>query len=150
MKQMLEDSSPWMTTAIEVFVQIRMLFESLDRIRHLSLEKREKGLEALFESEPDFSPSLKEYLVAIDFYAACVAIAGQTASISAFRKRFFRYFNAFRMIRYMHFMRDHDFPDVTVTTAAMDLAERLTMVDPEDNSAEAYLHLFRDLDKKQD
>jgi hypothetical protein len=53
------------------------------------------------------------------------------------------------MIRYMHYMRDHAYPDVPVTAAAIDLAERLRMRAPETSTAEDYLHLFRGEDKRQ-
>ncbi|HUR29801.1 MAG TPA: hypothetical protein VMZ69_00145, partial [Saprospiraceae bacterium] len=40
---------------------------------------------------------------------------------ASFQKRFFRYFNAFRMIQYMHYMRDHHHPDVPVMEAVTEL-----------------------------
>ena len=87
------------------------------------------------------------FLYSIDFIAHCRMILEHTNSPASFRQRFFRYFNAFMMIRYMHFMRDHQFPDVPVEMASRELAKEFSLTRRPEEDAEQLLYLFRKLDK---
>ena len=46
-----------------------------------------------------------------------LAIKGQTASFNAFMKRFFCFFDAFKILKYVHHARDHYYPNVRLATA---------------------------------
>ena len=99
-----------------------------------------QGLEKL-------SKPMMEYLDKIEFLKNVRLVAEQTTSENAFRKRFFRFFNAFRMIRYMHEMRDLHYPDVPVTDAVCKL-----LIETGDNGThlkteEDYLLELRKMDK---
>ena len=48
-----------------------------------------------------------------------------TKSFEGFQKRFFRWFNAFLIMKFIHFARDKAHPDVSVTEAAIWLLEQL-------------------------
>jgi glycosyltransferase involved in cell wall biosynthesis len=52
-------------------------------------------------------------------------IRDNTTSINQFRKRFFRWLNAFRFMKYMHYMREHGHPDIPVLEAARLLYEHI-------------------------
>jgi hypothetical protein len=92
---------------------------------------------------------LIQYLAQSNFMEECINIAKQTSNVVSFRKRFFRYFNAFRMMKYMHYMSDHYFPDVTVMDAATQLAgEWNERPSTHHYRMSDYLILFRQMDRE--
>jgi hypothetical protein len=147
MKQLLAEPSDWMTTTMESFSQIRILFNQLDIIRNFSMTEKNELKDIDMSARAGLPSELTEYLLSIDFYTECRKIAKQTASVLTFRRRFFRYFNAFRMIRYTHYMRDHFFSDIPVTQAAAALLASMQLPNAYNNTTEAYLQMFRSWDK---
>ena len=61
---------------------------------------------------------IKGYLDRERFFEILDEIKGNTASESAFSKRFYRWFNAFQVMKYLHHARDHFYPDVPVEEGA--------------------------------
>lgn len=51
-------------------------------------------------------------------------IKNNTTNQYQFIKRFFQWFNAFSFMKYMHYMRDNHFPDITLIEAGKSLAEK--------------------------
>lgn len=149
MTQLQTETPIWKTTSPEAFSHVRNLFEALDIIRDLSLNASLDKLKQIPEIIPGISGQLSLYLQSIDFYTECRKIASQTASLANFRKRFFRYFNAFRMIRYTHYMRDHFFPDIPVIDAASELIILLNGKYQADKTAASLLHHYRSLDSTE-
>ena len=111
------------------------------------LKRNNQNIQDTFIQQLGLSNELITFLESIEFKANCDSIALQTTSVTAFTKRFFRFFNAFMMIRYMHYMRDHYFPD----TSVLDGTEKLFSVNqwphPASHDANSYLKLFRMMDK---
>ena len=71
---------------------------------------------------------LQEFLQTQGFEAALMEIRNNSSSPSAFRKRFWRWFNMFRIMKFLHFARERGFPDIPVGEAASEL---LRILDPE-------------------
>jgi glycosyltransferase involved in cell wall biosynthesis len=63
-------------------------------------------------------PSLDLFLANENFSEALVEIRSNSGSAMAFKKRFFAWFDAFRVLKLVHFLRDHGFPDRPVTDEA--------------------------------
>lgn len=64
---------------------------------------------AFYESEIDFSgmhEGLQSYLASINAKEKIALIKENVASLDAFEKRFFQFFDAFQLMKYLHFMRD--------------------------------------------
>ena len=59
-------------------------------------------------------------------------IRTHTSDLLSFKKRFFQWFDAFQFIKYLHFMRDRVYPDITVDEAVSKLFELLSMDQPKD------------------
>ncbi len=148
MKQLLNESALWMTTNMEVFHHIRPLFNNLEKLRQISIAPIMKEPHEILKQIPDLSDPLITFLGTIDFLEECRRIGKQTTSLQTFTRRFFRFFNAFRMIRYSHYIRDHFFPDVPVLEAIKELSKDLNLPVPENQNATGYLHLYRQLDKE--
>jgi cellulose synthase/poly-beta-1,6-N-acetylglucosamine synthase-like glycosyltransferase len=149
MKQILEDEEQWLTTDFEIFASIRPLFQSLDRLRTILLHKTSKDDPNNILRELELSDDVIHYLEQTEFLDECWSIAGHTASVAAFKKRFFRFFNAFRMIKFMHYMSDHHFPDIPVLQAVVKLKVAMKWSIPiHDADEHGYLKLLRSLDRE--
>jgi hypothetical protein len=146
MNYLLTSEDSWFTTSFATYQQLQVLLGKINRLREIAGDQGVDKHAALI-NEFQSHPELSGYLEEIDLITTCSDIVKQTASPSAFRKRFFRYFNAFRVIRFTHDMRDRSFPDVPVIDAVGELLEQL---DPEHDSAgtaEGYLLLLRKADR---
>ena len=71
---------------------------------------------------------LQEFLETQDFEKALTEIRSNSSSPEAFRKRFWRWFNMFRIMKFLHFARERGFPDIPVGDAASEL---LRVIDPD-------------------
>ncbi|HEX5111892.1 MAG TPA: hypothetical protein VFV79_03535 [Saprospiraceae bacterium] len=148
MQQILGDNMEWKTIAFEIFRLIRPLFQQIPLMYGILLKQNNQNIQDTFFQQLGLSNELITFLESIEFKANCDSIASQTTSEAAFAKRFFRYFNAFMMIRYMHYMRDHFYPDTSVVTAVEELVSAQQWLHPVQHDAESYLELFRRMDKK--
>lgn len=110
----------------ELFLHIDMLWETPDKL-------------------PSFSRCLSSFLEQQDFETHLALIRQHTASLPTFRNRFFRWFNAFLLMKYLHHARDHFYPDVLVETAAQWLLGERGILD--DSNAKTLLEAFRNLDR---
>lgn len=94
-------------------------------------------LKAFFENVANPPARMREFLQAQDFETKLREIRENTASEQAFRERFFRWFNGFMAMKYIHFARDHYYGARPVAEEARRLPG---MSDPADLLA-AYRHL---------
>ncbi len=69
--------------------------------------------------------SIREFLRLNGFEKKLSEIQLNTSNAEAFQKRFWRWFDAFLVMKYMHFARENYYPDVEVTAAAGWLADQL-------------------------
>lgn len=79
---------------------------------------------------------LQRFLEGQDFVTALAQIRSQTASPAAFRKRFFRWFDAFKLMKYVHFARDESYGAPSVKIVAGELWERIGDRPPADTEAD--------------
>jgi hypothetical protein len=148
MQQILKDGENWLTTDFQIFQQIKPLFESLDKLRNISLDKDKLDIYDSLKTELNIGSDLVEYLQVTAFLEECHSIANQTASYVTFRRRFFRYFNSFRMIKYMHYMSDHHYLEVPVLEAVAKLSKQMKLTVGLSLQADMYLQLFRHHDRQ--
>ena len=95
---------------------------------------------------------LGSFLVEQGFEAALDEIQANSASASAFRKRFWRWFNMFRILKFIHFARERGYPDIPVGDAA---AQLLRTLDPAElgvpsvgNDVNKLLRIYRMLEMR--
>jgi hypothetical protein len=148
MSQLLSSQNGWVTTSMDIYKQLKFLISQIPRIGKICLgdhSDKEALIKNLFASYPEMSA----YLGGIDFFGECIRISAQTASPASFQKRFFRYFNAFRVIRFSHELRDRIFPDVPVLEAVQELIVKMEMPTADLRTTEDYLLFMRKLDKEE-
>jgi len=65
--------------------------------------------------------SIKDFFETIDFDLNVTSIKKNSTSEIHFEKLFFNWFNAFKVLKYMHYARDNYYPDVALSNAANEL-----------------------------
>ena len=98
------------------FGMLRQLFSDLE-VLYTGAE-----MDKLMDSLPRV---LTDFLKTQQFEDSLLEIRGNSASYPAFRKRFWRWFNTFRIMKFLHFARERGYPDVTVGEASMMLLEKI-------------------------
>ena len=109
-KRLLEDpGSPLLTCDPRPFTMLRKLFSGLDIIYS------EAAMDHFMKSQ---SSVLLDFLSGQQFGEALVEMRKNSASPASFRKRFWRWFNMFRILKFIHHARRHGYPDIPVREAA--------------------------------
>ena len=147
MSQLLPGNTAWLTADFKVFLLIKPLLHQTDDLRKMlsqvnDEEKFESGLLKM-----NLHPGVISFLKQMDFEDHCREIFLHTSTYANFRRRFFRYFNSFMMIRYLHYMRDHFHPDVPIEHAANELSHTAYADAAPGSRAEEILLYFRHLDR---
>ena len=93
---------------------------------------------------------LSAFLESQDFESALAEIRKNSASLPAFRKRFWRWFNMFRILKFVHYAREHGYPDEDVVEAAHALIKQMghgeIEIPHKNASAGQLLEIFRGID----
>ncbi len=129
----LAEGGPCLTYAPASFRDLREFFDRLEPFR---------------AAEPVVLPeSVTAFLETQSFPERLAEIRKNVTTPEAFRTRFFRWFNAFLVMKYLHFARDRFHPDVEVTEAARWLLQQHGEAPP--SSARELLHLWRKIDRSR-
>lgn len=105
-----------------------------------------KAVPGLYNWDNNIPESVKAFLDTIDFEENLSNIKKNSKSEQHFTEVFFKWFNAFKVLKYMHFARDNYYSDVTVFDSANGLLELLNK--PTKNSNVDLLLTYRELDLK--
>jgi len=121
-----------------------------------------KYLSQFFKCIPEFYISTPELVtlggtipyVLIDFLSGyffderILEIKNNSKGLSSFEKRFYRWFNAFMVLKFVHFVRDNAHKNVRVELAAIDLLRNIGYPESDKiNSVAELLEVYRKLDR---
>lgn len=90
--------------------------------------------------------SLLEFLETMSFSETLIRLKGNTKTIDTFRKAFFQFFDAFQLMKYLHFVRDKYYPNVDVLNAAQQSLKKQYQIDV---PLSELLRFYRELDKRK-
>ena len=116
----------------EPFAILRSFFFRIDVLFDLS------SASAMLVSLQSTAPVLSAFLTQQKFTAGLEEIRSNSGSPEAFRKRFWRWFNMFRIMKFVHYARERGYPDMDVGDAVyrfLSLKEK--------HSSRELLELFR-------
>ncbi len=103
----LIDGKAQVTYNPKSFVALEKLISKVDFIYEYSID----GLYSILDDE------LLLFLSSIRFNEKINEIKRNTKNFDAFKKRFFQYFDSFQLMKYLHFMRDNKYEDVSINEA---------------------------------
>lgn len=96
------------------------------------------------QTNVELPASVSAFLATIDFEESLHKIKANATSEKHFVKLFFNWFNAFKVLKYMHFTRDNYYADVLISEAANDLLDCLEL--EKEQTLRNLLLRFRKLD----
>lgn len=126
------------TYSLIAFEDIRVFISMVDSL----YETMDKSLSSIMGT---LSPALCEFLYMNNVEDELISIRSNSASLATFRIRFFRWFNVFKVIKYMNFAHDKFYEKVDVAKEAITLAYKLGFSDIS-FEAEDLLTFYRKLD----
>ena len=103
-QDILKSGEPWRTYPPGAYIPLQFLFSNIEKLHTGMADLQEHVL-------------LKEYLDSVGFAEVLNELRQHTASLSTFRKRFFRWFDAFRLMKYLHYGLEREWKKVPVLEA---------------------------------
>ncbi len=140
-QEILGDKGVYFSYNLQSFLDLKVLFQQVDHLFDLT----SGDLAVFLLSLP---ASVKQFLTEVNFEDKWQEIKMNTASVGAFRSRFFRWFNAFMLMKYVHFARDHFHPNIEIGTAAAHLLRQQSQQVFEPDQLKSLLKHYRQLDQQ--
>lgn len=94
----------------------------------------------------DLPASISDFIVSLNFEIKLKEIQRQSTNLQSFRKRFFQWFDGFRVLKYVHFARDNFYPNISTISAVDWLFEKYKKDSPAELKEK--LIKLRSLDKE--
>jgi len=136
MGKLLTSETELTSHALVIFDQIKLLFDQLPTF----WDKNRRELGQLMKTLP---PAVRDFLTENDFLERVLDAQKHTASQAAFLKRFYSWFDAFLMMKYVHFARDNYYPDEPIILLAYTFAVRQWAYNGDKTDIEALLKIYR-------
>lgn len=120
--------------ALKSFVElVPSLFSCEQKDLRLKLSNLPVGVSAFLES--------------IQWETKVIEIQSNTTNLKTFQNRFFKWFNAFQVMKFLHYLRDNYYENVEVCEAAHWLLKELKIEIELEEMPKYLLNLFREIDK---
>lgn len=132
--QLLSNDLQYATYAPASFVMLRQLVRQVNQLYHTGYKLQLAG-------------PLAEFLANMQLVERLSEMRQHTASHSAFSKRFFRWFDAFMLMKFVHFIRDYHTPNVPLRYAVNWLTEVSGYSTGKQSSERDLLLLWRSIDR---
>jgi glycosyltransferase involved in cell wall biosynthesis len=119
-------------------------FESFQLIRGFVQSTRD-----FYEGRIGFSDNaaFNSFLEAEHFAEGLKEVRANSSSYHSFARRFFVWFDAFKVLKLVHFLRDHGLANLPVTTESLKLLRMVGNLSAPSNEPRSLLMTFRDLDR---
>ncbi len=133
--KLLENGLPCQTYHPRSFQDLRVFLGSVDRLFDLPDDRRAEFLAGL-------PKSIRSYLETQPIWERIGEIRANTTNLERFRARFFRWFDAFAVMKFLHHARERFHADCDVEEAAR------WLLDEESGDVRQLLARFREMDRR--
>jgi hypothetical protein len=127
------------TYCFEVYKDLKGFLEEID----VFFKAEKETIIAVVEKLP---PALRFFLLENDVYNELASVSANCATLKTYRERFYRWFNAFKAIKYLNFAHDGYFTKNDVKEEARKLLNALGK-DDKSNDLVVLLQEYRSIDK---
>ena len=131
---------PIKTYPLEAFLDLKQIFERVPKMYQGGKEARSEDLAA-------WPASVRDFLAKQQFANALAEICEHTSSEAAFHKRFFRWFDGFRAMKFVHHARDCFYGESTLEDEAARLLAISNCGQSRGNDISDLLKIYRELDR---
>jgi glycosyltransferase involved in cell wall biosynthesis len=136
-----ENSTTLLTYNLSAFTELKTFFALTD----VMFECPSEQLHNIFESLP---PALRLFLNKEDWTEKVTEIRNNTSGLQSFQKRFFGWFNMFKIVKYLNFVHQENYEKKPVDICAEELLKAIG-VDEELNDPAELLQYYRSLEKNK-
>ncbi len=133
--------SDFKTYSLDAFIDIKSLLEQLNNLYN---GNKDNALQIV----ASLALPLREFLEINSFLLEWESVKANSASLSAFRNRFFKWFNAFKVIKYLNYTAEKYCEKQDVMQEARKLLVNLGLKLPSDNASDL-LKYYRTLDRTE-
>ena len=141
-REIVGNKKTLLTYAPSSFEDLKVFFATVPQL----FKANKTQLKTLQQNWPE---SIRDFLELVNFETKLAEIRSNTSNQNAFNQRFFRWFNAFLLMKFVHFTRDNFYDNVSVIDAARWLLKKgLNKRVAIDADAKALLLKFRQLDRE--
>ena len=139
MNELLESQLPYMTYHFESFKTIENLNNRVDDFWHA------KSMIKIDEISKEINPIFHAYLEKENGVEKIWSIKNNVKNVENFPNRFYQYFDAFQLMKYVHFVRDNYYCNIPIENGIEYLFKRLNLAYQDDS--EVNLSTLRDYDR---
>jgi hypothetical protein len=136
----IKEKQQFLTYNFKAFEPLKLLFADKEKFFEIHSNSIENQISK-------YDKTLNEFLVLNNFQSAINEINLNTSNINSFIKRFFSWFDAFRIIKYLNFVHEGYFEKQPVPEAALQCINTIGNTEIEENNSEKLLTLFRNKEK---
>jgi len=128
-----EPKSCFLTYNFEAFIELKHFFDLKDYF----FESKTKNFDLL-------SQNIQKFLNITNFYSDLSEIKRNSPNINTFYKRFFQWFDAFRVLKFLNFVHENAYEKKNITEQSVELLDKLN-INYDNTEAEYLLQIFRKL-----
>lgn len=140
MSKLLFHNEPISTYSLDSFMNLLPFFLGVDEIYPADEQQTKRFIGTL--AEP-----LKQYLLGVDAVDAIANSRANASSLKSFKKRFFLWFNAFMLLKYMNFAAENYYGRLPVEEQASRLLECLGIKKTYDLNTKDLLLTYREMER---
>lgn len=134
------DENEYLTYNPAAFVYLKEFFDKLELLYDVDMQKYE-------DIHTSLHKSIQEFLINNDWNEKIIEINNNTASKASFKKRFFNWFNMFRIVKYLNFTHSGPYLNkIPVDKAAFNLLEKTGKSLPE-SGVYGLLRIYRQMER---
>ncbi len=130
------------TYNFQAFLDLKSFISDIDKLYKIDDSK----LNVFYN---DIPKNIKDFLIANNFEQAINDINNNCANLKNFKKRFFAWFNAFKILKYMNFVHVNNLKKNKIAEASRQLLKNLKLNIDIPNDERQLLKIFRDIEKNR-
>ena len=139
-EQIIESGkSDLLTYDLRCFIDLKAFLQIIDQLYCISSEQ----LKELISRLP---LPVKDFLTYRDVFSAVEEINRNCSELRTFKKRFFNWFNAFKVLKYLNATTEDYYPKTELLPEVEKLAKNLKLPIPKQKNHKSWLELFRSLE----
>lgn len=140
----------WIDNAQEILQTYPLqTFTDLKQLLAISNELYQEEEAALNTRYNTLPASIQAFFGWDEFWTQVQDTRRKTSGIDSFLKRWFHWLDGFKILKFVHFARDHYYPDVSIQTVSRQLLA-ITNQNFENDDCESLLNIYRNIDRSHE
>ncbi|PLX10775.1 MAG: family 2 glycosyl transferase, partial [Marinilabiliales bacterium] len=129
------------TYNFESFIDLKIFLKQVHNLYQIT----GKDLKEFIDNLPK---SIAQYLVQHGFFKAVEEINANSSNLETFKKRFFYWYDAFKVLKYLNFAHEHHYEKSSLLIGAENLLEKISDDSIGQKNCKEYLEIYRSLERE--